>query len=75
MIKKIFFIFFVAIISYYAGSKEIKLEDIKIFFEEKNIKKVFNKTINKTAEFAKEKNLDKKTEGIVEDIKNKIKNY
>ena len=58
MIKKILFIFLVAAISYYAGSQKIELKDIKNFFEEKNITKTFNKTINKTFEFVKEKNLN-----------------
>ena len=74
MIKKIFFIFLVAAISYYAGSQEIKLKDIKNFLEENKITKTFKKTINKTVELAKKKDLDKKAEGIVKDMKFKINN-
>ena len=74
MIKNIFFIFLVAAISYYAGSQEIKLKDIKNFLEENKITKTFKKTINKTVELAKKKDLDKKAEGIVKDMKFKINN-
>ena len=56
MIKKIFFIFLVAAISYYAGYQGMMPKDIKNFFEENNIIKTFKKTINKTVEFVEEKN-------------------
>ena len=56
MIKKIFFIFLVAAISYYAGSQGMMPKDIKNFFEENHITKTLKQTINKAVDFVDEKN-------------------
>jgi len=56
MIKRIFFICLVAIVSYYAGSQGITPNDIYNFFGENNINKTVKKTIKKTVEFVNEKN-------------------
>ena len=48
MIKRIFIIFIVAVLAYYAGARGLTTGDIADWFEESNITGIINKTFNKT---------------------------
>ena len=74
MIKRIFIIFIVAVLAYYAGAKGLTTGDIADWFEESNITGIINKTFNKTIELAEEKQVAKKAEKIIDELKGRITN-
>ena len=74
MIKRIIIIFFVAVLAYYAGAKGLTTVDIADWFEESNITGIINKTFNKTIELAEEKQVAKKAEKIIDELKGSITN-
>ena len=55
MLKNFIFIIFIAVISYYAGSQGLSIDDFLNFFEDNKIGQKFSHTVDNTLELINEK--------------------
>ena len=72
MIKQIIFVCVVSLFAYYAGANGLTPAKVKDWFDERDITQTIEDVFNKTIEFAEEKKIAEKTDGVVDSLKEKI---
>ena len=72
MIKQIIFVCLVSFFAYYAGANGLTPVKVMDWFDERDITQTIEDVFNKTIEFAEEKNIAEKTDGVVDSLKEKI---
>ena len=72
MIKQIIFVCLVSFFAYYAGANGLTPAKVMDWFDERDITQTIEDVFNKTIEFAEEKNIAEKTDGVVDSLKEKI---
>ena len=72
MIKQIIFVCLVSFFAYYAGANGLTPAKVKDWFDERDITQTIEDVFNKTIEFAEEKKIAEKTDGVVDSLKEKI---
>ena len=72
MIKQIIFVCLVSFFAYYAGANGLTPVKVMDWFDERDITQKIEDVFNKTIEFAEEKKIAEKTDGVVDSLKEKI---
>ena len=72
MIKQIIFVCLVSFFAYYAGANGLTPAKVMDWFDERDITQTIEDVFNKTIEFAEEKMIAEKTDGVVDSLKEKI---
>ena len=72
MIKYTIFVCLVAVFAYYAGAKGLTPAKVMDWIDERDITQTIEDVFNKTIEFAEEKKIVEKTDGVVDSLKEKI---
>ena len=72
MIKQIIFVCLVTVFAYYAGANGLTPAKVMDWFDERDITQTIEDVFNKTIEFAEEKKIAEKTDGVVDSLKEKI---
>ncbi len=72
MIKQIIFVCLVSFFAYYAGANGLTPAKVMDWFDERDITQTIEDVFNKTIEFAEEKKIAEKTDGVVDSLKEKI---
>ena len=72
MIKQIIFVCLVSFFAYYAGANGLTPAKVMDWFDERDITQTIEVVFNKTIEFAEEKKIAEKTDGVVDSLKEKI---
>ena len=72
MIKQIIFVCLVSLFAYYAGANGLTPAKVMDWFDEREITQTIEDVFNKTIEFAEEKKIAEKTDGVVDSLKEKI---
>ena len=72
MIKQIIFVCLVSFFAYYAGANGLTPAKVMDWFDERDITQTIEDVLNKTIEFAEEKKIAEKTDGVVDSLKEKI---
>ena len=72
MIKQIIFVCLVSFFAYYAGANGLTPAKVMDWFDEREITQTIEDVFNKTIEFAEEKKIAEKTDGVVDSLKEKI---
>ena len=72
MIKLIIFVCLVSFFAYYSGANGLTPAKVMDWFDERDITQTIEDVFNKTIEFAEEKKIAEKTDGVVDSLKEKI---
>ena len=72
MIKQIIFVCLVSFFAYAAGANGLTPVKVMDWFDERDITQTIEDVFNKTIEFAEEKKIAEKTNGVVDSLKEKI---
>ena len=72
MIKQIIFVCLVSFFAYSAGANGLTPVKVMDWFDERDITQTIEDVFNKTIEFAEEKKIAEKTNGVVDSLKEKI---
>ncbi|MBS1256019.1 MAG: hypothetical protein MAG581_01830 [Deltaproteobacteria bacterium] len=72
MIKRIIFVCLVALIAYYAGAKGLTPANVTDWFNENKFAQTIKNTIQKTLEFAEDKQLADKAGDVINVVKENV---